>query len=93
MMLKNRQAKRPTTAEIEMALRAVEGIPNAMDMDLSGVDPEPTSLDICSEGSDSVADARCSNHQHVMDQCIICGQPLAEDCDSRHGSSSRSVPS
>jgi hypothetical protein len=93
MVSKNLRSDKPTEADIEMAVRTVEGIPNAMDMDLSGVDPEPTSLDICSEGSDSVADARCSNHQHVMDQCIICGQPLAEDCDSRHGSSSRSVPS
>ncbi len=79
MVTKNLQARRPTTAEVEMAVRAVDGIPNAMDMDFTGVDPDPTSLDIGSEGSDSVADARCSNHQHLVDQCIICGQPLAED--------------
>jgi hypothetical protein len=55
MMLKNRQAKRPTKAEIEMAIRAVEGIPNAMDMDFASVDPDPTSLVLGPECDDSGA--------------------------------------
>jgi hypothetical protein len=78
MIVKNRQAKM-TTDDIEMAVRAVEGIPNAMDMDFSGVDPDPTSLDLAAEGDGFFEDSKYSNHQHLVDECIACRQPLAEE--------------
>jgi hypothetical protein len=79
MVLKNLQAKRLTRAEVEMAVRAVEGIPNAMDMDFAGVDPDRTSLDVAPEGHDSVAGVRCFDHRHVVGACIVCGQRLPKD--------------
>jgi hypothetical protein len=60
-----------------MAVRAVEGIPNAMDMDFTDIDPDPTSLDLAPDGIGVGTDAECSNHQYLVDECIVCGQPLA----------------
>jgi hypothetical protein len=57
-----------------MALRAVEGIPNAMDMDFSGVDPDPTSLDLGAEGDGFATDEMWPNHQRRVDECIVCGR-------------------
>jgi hypothetical protein len=79
MAFKNLNANKPATAEIEMAVRAVEGVPNAMDMDFSGVDPDPTSVDIAPEGNGVVTEETGSDDQHVVDECIICGQPVAEE--------------
>ena len=56
MARKNLRGKMPTRAEVEMAVRAVEGVPNAMDMDYSEVDPDPTSLDIVPEGEGFAGD-------------------------------------
>jgi hypothetical protein len=61
-----------------MAIRLVEGIPNAMDMDYSWVDTDPTSLDLGAEGNGCATDEMRSNHQHSVDECIVCGQRLAE---------------
>ncbi len=79
LVFKNLQAKKLSRAEIDMAVRAVEGIPNAMDMDFSGIDPDLTSLDVVMEGNDFVTGSRRSNHQHLLDRCIVCCQPLADD--------------
>jgi len=79
MVLKNQQAKMLTTAEVEMAVRAVEGIRNAMDMDFSGVDPDPTSLDIAPEGNGVVTEETGSDCEYPADECIVCGQAVAED--------------
>ncbi|MGD1157988.1 MAG: hypothetical protein ABSA41_19485 [Terriglobia bacterium] len=62
-----------------MAIRAVEGIPNAMDMDFASVDPDPASLDIASEENGFATDETGSDNQHVADENIVCGQPLAEN--------------
>lgn len=61
-----------------MAVRADEGVPNAMDMDYSGLDPEPTSLDIAPEGDGLVTDETGSDSQHVVDESIVCGQTAVE---------------
>jgi hypothetical protein len=78
MIPRNIQAKKPANADIEMAVRAVEGVPNAMDMDLSGIDPEPTFLDLATAGDGLVTDERRLDHQHRAEECIVCGQPLDE---------------
>jgi hypothetical protein len=79
MVCKNLQSNKPTSADIEMAVRAVEGVPNAMDMDFSGVDPDPTSLDIVPEGNGLVTDETGSDSEYLADDCIVCGQQVAED--------------
>jgi len=67
--------KKPANVEVEMAVGAVERIPNAMDMDFADVDPDPTSLDLATDGTDESR----PNHQHPAEECILCGQALGED--------------
>lgn len=77
MASKNLRAKMPTKAETEMANRAVDGIPNAMDMDFASVGPDPTSLDIASEENGFATDETGSDNQHLADENIVCGRPVA----------------
>jgi hypothetical protein len=53
-----------------MALRAVEGIPNAMDMDFDGVDPDPTSLDIAPEGDGFATDETWPNYRRFRTSAL-----------------------
>jgi len=62
-----------------MAVRAVEGVPHAMDMDFASVDPDPTSLDIAPEGDGIATDEIWPNRRHPVDECVVCGQPLADE--------------
>jgi len=62
MVIKNLQARNPTIAEVEMAVRAVEGVPNAMDMDFADIDPDPTSLDLAAEDDSTAMDERWPDH-------------------------------
>ena len=70
MVLKNIRNKRLNGGDIEMAVRAVEGIPNAMDKDFGGVDPDPTSLDVAPEGREFVEGPVYSTDP--VDGCVIC---------------------
>jgi hypothetical protein len=67
MVLKNFQAKKLTAVEIEMAVRVVEGIPNAMDMDFGDIEPDPTSLDIAPEADGFGTEETGSDNQHLAD--------------------------
>lgn len=49
-----------------------------MDIDYSWVDTDPTFLDLGAEGNGCAADEMRSNHQHSVDECIVCGQRLPE---------------
>jgi hypothetical protein len=52
MMARNRQPRKPVEYPVEMAIAAVEDSPrpSPLDMDMSGIDPDPTSLDLTLPG-------------------------------------------
>lgn len=73
MALGNRERKEQNESSVAMALAAVEGNPNPLDVDMRSIDPNPTSLDL---GGGDERDA-CSNGRRsrtAADQCIVCGQ-------------------
>jgi hypothetical protein len=64
--------KTSTESIAELAVAALDGNPNPLDMDLSGIGESPSDLDL--EGSQEAmrSDPRRS-------ECIICGQPPCDD--------------
>jgi hypothetical protein len=52
MMEETRSPKKPEKSAVEMAIAAVEDSPrpSPLDMDMSGIDPDPTSLDLALPG-------------------------------------------
>jgi hypothetical protein len=52
MMARNPQPKRPGNSAVDLAIAAVEDSPrpSPLDMDMSGIDPDPTSLDLALPG-------------------------------------------
>ena len=46
MMARNPQPKKPEKSAVELAVAALEGSPNPLDMDMRDIDPAPTSLDL-----------------------------------------------
>jgi hypothetical protein len=38
--------KKPEKSDVDLAVAALEGNPNPLDMDMKGIDPAPTSLDL-----------------------------------------------
>ena len=48
-----------------MAVRAVEGVPNTMEMDYSGIEPDPTSQDLGTEGEGLATDETWPDHQRT----------------------------
>ena len=78
MAARNQQPNKPGNPDVELAIAALDGNPNPLDMAMEGIDPDPTSLDL--EGSQQ---AMCSSPRRprpAEDNCIICGQPVCEDC-------------
>jgi len=85
MANRNLQPKKLTRADVETAVRAVEGFPNTMDMNFDSVDPDPTSLNLGVESDGSVVGESSSNYQRSVGECILCGQPLTEESDLASG--------
>ncbi len=50
MMARNPQPKKPEESAVELAVAALEGSPNPLDMDMRAIDPDPTSLDLALPG-------------------------------------------
>jgi hypothetical protein len=46
MAIRKAQPKNPKESVVDLAIAAIEGNPNPLDMDLTGIDPAPTSLDL-----------------------------------------------
>ena len=46
MAVRNPQPKEPDKSAVELAVAALDGNPNPLDMDMSGITPAPTSLDL-----------------------------------------------
>jgi hypothetical protein len=66
--------------DVDLALAALDGNPNPLDMDTRDIDPDPTSLDMPEEKCQTM---RSPHRSHTAaDACIVCGSPLCEDCVS-----------
>lgn len=50
MVVEIHNRKKPKKSAVEMAIAAVEGNPNPLDMDMRSIDPDPTSLDLTLPG-------------------------------------------
>ncbi len=70
--MNNRKPQRriPVRSAVKMAIAAVEGSGHPFDLDVRGLDPSPTSLDL--DGKEAAA---CAHHRYV---CALCGQPYRE---------------
>jgi len=62
---------------VDLAIAAVEGQPNAMDMPMAGFDPSPGALDLPDKEHRQVC-SRCG--RPAVDRCPECGSPLCDDC-------------
>lgn len=78
MALGSRERKEWNESSVAMALAAVEGNPNPLDVGMRSIDPAPTSLDLdgC-EQRDACSNSRCS--RPAADLCILCGQASDEE--------------
>ena len=83
MAVRNPQPKEPDKSAVELAVAALDGNPNPVDMDMNGIDPAPTSLDLPQEGDGYFTGEMCSNPRctrRTVDACSGCGSPLCEEC-------------
>jgi len=81
MALRNQQHKKPKICPVQMAVAAVEHDGSVMDLPVEGFDPSPTALDL----DDADENGFCSEprrSRRAVNECIICGSPLCEDCVS-----------
>ena len=46
MGIKSPRSKKPITTAVDLAVAALDGNPNPLDMDTRDIDPDPTSLDL-----------------------------------------------
>jgi hypothetical protein len=46
MMVRNRQRKMPTRCLVQLAIAALDGNPSPMEVEMGGIDPDPTSHDL-----------------------------------------------
>lgn len=68
-----------TVSPAELAVGVLDGNPNPIDLDATGIDPAPTSLDLPEEEHQEMcSNPRCTHH--AVDECTACGSPLCEDC-------------
>ncbi|MGD0694786.1 MAG: hypothetical protein ABSB82_08010 [Terriglobia bacterium] len=63
----------------ELAVGALEGNPNPLDVDMGDVDFSPAILDLAGspEEAETCPTPRCTRSD--VDECILCGQLLRED--------------
>jgi hypothetical protein len=76
-MKKIRNLKTPAISDVDLAIAALDGNPNPLDVDMSAVDPDPTSLDLPYEEHGETC-SLCS--RPAVDQCPECGSPLCGNC-------------
>jgi hypothetical protein len=62
---------------VALAIAALDGNPNPLDMDMSSVDTHPTGLDLPEEPYHEMC-SRCS--RPAVGACMECGSRLCEDC-------------
>jgi hypothetical protein len=72
-----RNRKTPEDSAVELAVLAVAGDSDVMDMSMLDFDPSPTALDLPEqEGGQPCSRCGCP----AEDRCPECGSPLCEDC-------------
>lgn len=76
----NSPRRRDDITAVEMAVNAVTGDSDVMEMPMKGFDPDPTALDLDDADKSEV----CPNPPHSQpaeDGCVICGlrQPASEN--------------
>ena len=73
-------AKEPKEPAVELAVGAVlDGSTNPLDMDMRVIGESPTDLDL-DDGQDVEMHLNRRCIHHTQDACIICGQPVCDDC-------------
>jgi hypothetical protein len=78
VIVRNPRPRKPEQSAVEMALAAIEGRPSPLDdADMETVNPDPSSLDLPEEYEEMCSPRRT---HPAADACIICGQPLCDDC-------------
>jgi len=85
MAVNKKQLRRPRQSAVDLAVAAVvEGNLNPLDDEgMSAVNPGRTSLDLPQEEEGCPAGGMYSNchfSRPDMDECILCGQLVREDC-------------
>lgn len=81
MIVRNPRRKKPKTCPVELAVKAVKHDGSAMDLPVEGFDPSPIALDLDDAEEAEIWPAPRSSRP-AADACIICGQPVCEDCVS-----------
>jgi hypothetical protein len=69
--------KTPEKSAVELAIAALDGNANPLDMDFSGVDLDRTSLDL-PEAEHQEMCSLCGGL--ALHRCTQCGSPLCDDC-------------
>ena len=83
MAVTSPKRKRSKACPVELAVAAVvDGNPNPLDEDMSGIDPDRTSLDLPDGGHQETC-SRCS--RPAVENCPACGSPVCGDCDGCTG--------
>ena len=77
MAIRRHQRKEPKESALVLAIAAVEGQPNAMDMDMAGIDPSPGALDLPEQEQLGVC-SRCG--RRAVGRCPECGSPVCCRC-------------
>jgi hypothetical protein len=71
--------KTPKETTLELAVASLDGTPNPLDMDFSGVGESPSDLDLVDAEETEICSKPRRSHP-AAETCIICGQPVCEDC-------------
>jgi len=77
MAVRNRQHKKLAERTVDLAVAAVIGPPNVMDMPIGGFDPSPIALGLDDGYAEMCASGRSTCT--AVDECIICGSRLCDD--------------
>jgi hypothetical protein len=76
MMKETHTSRSQKKTAVEMAIAAVEGNPNPLDMDLESTDPAPTSLDLPEKEYQQVSTIP-RGRPSALGRCRACGAPLS----------------
>ena len=77
MAIRKHQPTESKVSAVSLAIAAVEGQPNVMDMPMAGFDPSPGALDLPLKDQ-AVRCSRCG--RPAVGRCSECGSPLCDDC-------------
>lgn len=70
---------KPRITAVELAIAALDGNPNPLDMDFSSVGESRSDLDLDDADENGICSKPRRSHPSA-ETCIICGQPLCDAC-------------